>query len=56
MGPYRIIYELLEDERVGSVIAIGHRRDVYVVQRKPTASGRGARGLAGSSPLGSSSL
>jgi hypothetical protein len=28
----------------------------YVVQRKPTASGPGASGLAGSSPVGSSSL
>lgn len=28
----------------------------YVVQRKPTASGRGASGLAGSWPVGSSSL
>jgi mRNA interferase RelE/StbE len=28
-GPYRIIYELLEDERLVRVIAIGHRRDVY---------------------------
>jgi hypothetical protein len=29
---------------------------VYVAQRKPVASGRGASGLAGSSPSGSSSL
>ena len=28
-GPYRIIYELLEQERLVRVIAIGHRRDVY---------------------------
>jgi mRNA interferase RelE/StbE len=28
-GPYRIIYELAEDERLVRVIAIGHRRDVY---------------------------
>jgi ParE toxin of type II toxin-antitoxin system, parDE len=28
-GPYRIIYELDEDERLVRVIAIGHRRDVY---------------------------
>jgi mRNA-degrading endonuclease RelE of RelBE toxin-antitoxin system len=28
-GPYRIIYELEERERVIRVIAIGHRRDVY---------------------------
>jgi mRNA interferase RelE/StbE len=28
-GPYRIIYEFDEDERVVRVIAIGHRRDVY---------------------------
>jgi mRNA interferase RelE/StbE len=28
-GPYRIIYELAEDERVVRVIAIGHRRDIY---------------------------
>ena len=28
-GPYRVIYELLEEERLVRVIAIGHRRDVY---------------------------
>jgi mRNA interferase RelE/StbE len=28
-GPYRVIYELNEQERVVRVIAIGHRRDVY---------------------------
>jgi mRNA interferase RelE/StbE len=28
-GPYRIIYELLEEERIVRVIAIGHRRDIY---------------------------
>jgi mRNA interferase RelE/StbE len=28
-GPYRIIYELNDDERVVRVVAIGHRRDVY---------------------------
>jgi mRNA interferase RelE/StbE len=28
-GPYRIIYELDQDERLVRVIAIGHRRDVY---------------------------
>jgi mRNA-degrading endonuclease RelE of RelBE toxin-antitoxin system len=28
-GPYRIIYELHEDERLVRVVAIGHRRDVY---------------------------
>ena len=28
-GPYRIIYELVEDEHVVRVVAIGHRRDVY---------------------------
>jgi mRNA interferase RelE/StbE len=28
-GPYRIIYELLENERLIRVIAIGHRRDIY---------------------------
>jgi mRNA-degrading endonuclease RelE of RelBE toxin-antitoxin system len=28
-GPYRIIYELVEDQRIVRVIAIGHRRDVY---------------------------
>ena len=28
-GPYRVIYELDEDEHVVRVIAIGHRRDVY---------------------------
>lgn len=28
-GPYRIIYELVEDEQLVRVIAIGHRRDIY---------------------------
>jgi mRNA interferase RelE/StbE len=28
-GPYRIIYGLLEDERLVRVVAVGHRRDVY---------------------------
>jgi mRNA-degrading endonuclease RelE of RelBE toxin-antitoxin system len=28
-GPYRIIYELVEDRRIVRVIAIGHRRDIY---------------------------
>ena len=28
-GPYRIIYELVEDEHLVRVVAIGHRRDVY---------------------------
>jgi mRNA interferase RelE/StbE len=28
-GPYRIIYEIEEDDRLVRVIAIGHRRDVY---------------------------
>jgi mRNA interferase RelE/StbE len=28
-GPYRIIYELVEEKRLIRVIAIGHRRDVY---------------------------
>jgi len=28
-GPYRIIYELLEDDQIVRVIAIGHRRDIY---------------------------
>ena len=28
-GPYRIIYELQEDEHLVRVVAIGHRRDVY---------------------------
>jgi mRNA-degrading endonuclease RelE of RelBE toxin-antitoxin system len=28
-GPYRIIYELEEDERLVRVVAIGHRRDAY---------------------------
>jgi mRNA interferase RelE/StbE len=28
-GPYRIIYELEEAERLVRVLAIGHRRDVY---------------------------
>ena len=28
-GPYRVIHELDENERLVRVIAIGHRRDVY---------------------------
>lgn len=28
-GPYRIIYELDDDQQIVRVIAIGHRRDVY---------------------------
>jgi mRNA-degrading endonuclease RelE of RelBE toxin-antitoxin system len=28
-GPYRVIYELNEAERLVRVVAIGHRRDVY---------------------------
>jgi mRNA interferase RelE/StbE len=28
-GPYRIIYELVEEERLVRVVAIGHRRYVY---------------------------
>jgi mRNA interferase RelE/StbE len=28
-GPYRIIYELDEDDHLVRVVAIGHRRDVY---------------------------
>ena len=28
-GPYRIIYELVDDERLVRVLAIVHRRDVY---------------------------
>ena len=28
-GPYRIIYELAEDQHLVRVIAIGHRGDVY---------------------------
>ena len=28
-GPYRVIYELEETERLVRVIAIGHRRHVY---------------------------
>ena len=28
-GPYRIIYELDEEELLVRVVAIGHRRDVY---------------------------
>ena len=28
-GPYRISYELDDDEHVVRVIAVGHRRDVY---------------------------
>ena len=28
-GPYRVVYELDEGERVVRVVAIGHRRDVH---------------------------
>jgi mRNA interferase RelE/StbE len=28
-GPYRIIYEINEGDRLVRVVAIGHRRDVY---------------------------
>jgi len=28
-GPYRVIYELDDTERIVRVVAIGHRRDVY---------------------------
>jgi mRNA interferase RelE/StbE len=28
-GPYRIIYELAESERLVRVVGIGHRRDIY---------------------------
>jgi len=28
-GPYRIIYELEEDDHLVRVIAIGHRRNIY---------------------------
>jgi mRNA interferase RelE/StbE len=28
-GPYRVIYELVEEQRLVRVVAIGHRRDVY---------------------------
>jgi mRNA interferase RelE/StbE len=28
-GPYRIVYELVEDQRIVRVLAIGHRRDIY---------------------------
>jgi mRNA interferase RelE/StbE len=28
-GPYRIIYELEQDQRLVRIIAIGHRRDAY---------------------------
>ena len=28
-GPYRIIYEVLDDEHTVRVVAIGHRRDIY---------------------------
>ena len=29
VGDYRVIYELLHDERVIVVHAVGHRRDIY---------------------------
>ncbi len=29
VGPYRIIYEIDDVERVVTIIAVGHRRDVY---------------------------
>lgn len=28
-GPYRVIYELDEERRVVTVVAVGHRSDVY---------------------------
>lgn len=28
-GPYRVIYELDEDRRTVTVVAVGHRSDVY---------------------------
>ena len=28
-GPYRVIYRIDEDERVVTVVAVGHRADVY---------------------------
>ena len=28
-GPYRLVYEVLDDEHLVRVIAIGHRREVY---------------------------
>jgi mRNA interferase RelE/StbE len=28
-GPYRVIYEIDETERLVRVLAIGHRRDIY---------------------------
>lgn len=28
-GPYRIIYEIVDEERLVRVLAIGHRREVY---------------------------
>jgi len=28
-GPYRIIYEVLDDEHTVRIVAIGHRRDIY---------------------------
>lgn len=28
-GPYRVIYEIVESERLVLVVAIAHRRDVY---------------------------
>lgn len=28
-GPYRVLYRINEDERVVTVVAVGHRADVY---------------------------
>jgi hypothetical protein len=40
----------------GHRVFVMHARGVYAVQRKPVAAGRGASGLAGRPPGGSSSL
>ena len=28
-GPYRVIYEIVEDAKLVRVVAVGHRRDIY---------------------------
>jgi mRNA interferase RelE/StbE len=33
-GPYRIIFEIEEDDRLVRMVAIGHRRDVYRRRRR----------------------